>query len=111
MTLTTPVLNVAGWTLLHFVWQGAAIAAATGALLRLMERRSPNTRYAIACAGLIAMLAAPAGTARVLWPTALLPGSDAANVSTAPAVEVSAGADAVSAAGPERPSVTVTDTR
>jgi bla regulator protein BlaR1 len=71
MTFTTPLLQVAGWTLLHFVWQGAAIAAATRLLLRLMERRSPNMRYAIACAGLIGMLVAPAATARVLWPTAV----------------------------------------
>ena len=23
----TPLLQIAGWTLIHFVWQGAAIAA------------------------------------------------------------------------------------
>src|SRR2546428_9127921 len=58
--------QVVGWTLIHFVWQGTAIALVVAAALRLTERRSPNVRYLIACAGLAALLAAPAPTARVL---------------------------------------------
>ncbi len=69
MTLTTPVLQLAGWTLIHFVWQGCAIAAVAAVLLRVTRRRSPNVRYVIACAALAAMVAAPAMTARLLWPT------------------------------------------
>src|SRR6266850_3770984 len=60
-------MQVVGWTLIHFVWQGTAIALVIAAALRLTERRSPNVRYLIACAGLAAMLAAPAATARLLW--------------------------------------------
>ena len=58
--------QVIGWTLIHFVWQGGLLALAVAAGLRLCRRRSPEARYAIACAGLTAMLAAPAITAGVL---------------------------------------------
>jgi len=63
----TPFLHSAGWALIHFVWQGAAIALVAAAALRLTERRSANTRYVIGCAALALMLAAPALTLRLLW--------------------------------------------
>ena len=62
----TSWIDVAGWTLLHFLWQGAAIAVATGALLHLLRNSSPQARYAVACAALALMLAAPIGTALTL---------------------------------------------
>ena len=74
----TPLLQTAGWTLIHFVWQGAAIAGAASALLRLTRRRSASARYVIACVSLAGMLAAPAFTARVIWTgTALAPSPQA----------------------------------
>ena len=63
----TPYLQTAGWALIHFVWQGAAIAAVIAVALRLLERRSANARYIVACAGLVAMLAAPAVTGQLIW--------------------------------------------
>ena len=63
----TPFLQTAGWALIHFVWQGAAIAAVIATALHLLARRSANARYIVACAGLVAMLAAPAVTARLMW--------------------------------------------
>src|SRR4051812_35598550 len=63
----TSNVHIAGWTLIHFIWQGAAIAAASAALLRLTSRRSAHVRYVIACATLVLMAAAPAVTARLLW--------------------------------------------
>src|ERR1044072_1856596 len=62
----TLFIEIAGWTLIHFVWQGAAIGLATAGALKAAARRSPNLRYVIACAGLALMLAAPAATARLL---------------------------------------------
>jgi hypothetical protein len=59
-------IDVAGWSLVHFLWQGAAIAASAGTSLWLLRDRSPQTRYAVACAALIAMLAAPLVTAAAL---------------------------------------------
>jgi bla regulator protein blaR1 len=52
-----------GWTLLHFLWQGILVAALY-ALARALAggRISPRSRYAIACASLLAMTAAPALT-------------------------------------------------
>ena len=35
-------MQIAGWTLIHFVWQGAAIAVMAAVALRLTERRSSN---------------------------------------------------------------------
>ena len=52
------VLRIAGG-LLHFVWQGAALALLAAVCLAFVERRSAQTRYAIAVAFLAAMLAAP----------------------------------------------------
>jgi beta-lactamase regulating signal transducer with metallopeptidase domain len=49
-----------GWTLLHFVWQGALIALAAAVLMALNTR--PAVRYAIGVSGLAAMLAAPVVT-------------------------------------------------
>lgn len=45
--------------LLHFIWQGAAIAAIAAIGLRLMSRASAEARYLVSLAGLAAMLAAP----------------------------------------------------
>lgn len=62
-----------GWTLLHFVWQGAMIACLAGVGLLVLRNRAPQARYALACAALFACIA---------WPTADLLGR-----LTAPAVE------------------------
>ena len=60
------LIDLAGWTLVHFVWQGAAVAAIAGGLMWLLRHRSPQARYAVACAGLVAMLALPIITASAL---------------------------------------------
>ena len=59
-------IDIAGWTLVHFVWQGAAIASITAILLGVLRSRSPQARYAVACSALALMLAAPVVTAWVL---------------------------------------------
>ena len=61
-----PWIQVTGWTLIHFVWQGAVLAVVTAAALRFSGRRSAPARYAIACVGLLGMLAAPVATAAYL---------------------------------------------
>ena len=61
-----PWIQVTGWALIHSVWQAALIAAAAAAALALSRRRSPEVRYAIACAALAAMLAAPAATGALI---------------------------------------------
>jgi beta-lactamase regulating signal transducer with metallopeptidase domain len=62
-----PWMQVTGWALIHFVWQGALLALATATGLRWCRHRSSEARYAVACLGLISMLAAPIVTATILW--------------------------------------------
>jgi beta-lactamase regulating signal transducer with metallopeptidase domain len=59
-------VELLGFTLLHFLWQGAAIAAALFAALRLAGNSTPSLRYGAACVALVAMLAAPIVTGVVL---------------------------------------------
>jgi len=61
-----PWIDVAGWTLLHFLWQGAGIAAMTFVLFLVLRTRSPQTRYMVACIALVAMVAAPLVTVTAL---------------------------------------------
>jgi len=47
-----PIVQRLGWTLLHFVWQGAVVAVlALGAML-LLRNRSANIRYLTTCSAL-----------------------------------------------------------
>lgn len=63
--LISPQLTHAlGWTLLHFIWQGLALAAICAVLMAIC--RSASMRYAIALGTLALMLAAPAITFGVL---------------------------------------------
>ena len=63
MLLNQPWTERLGWTLLHFLWQGILVAALY-ALARALAggRISARGRYALACASLLAMTAAPALT-------------------------------------------------
>src|SRR5271170_3796775 len=58
--LSPSAMHSLGWTLLHFLWQGAAIAALAAVLMTLCRRAS--TRYVLAVGALVLMLAAPMGT-------------------------------------------------
>jgi uncharacterized protein (TIGR03435 family) len=62
-----------GWTLLHFLWQGAAIATLYAAARRVFASRDANSRYLLACAALALMIAAPAVTWLRLAPAGVLP--------------------------------------
>jgi beta-lactamase regulating signal transducer with metallopeptidase domain len=50
-------MQAIAWTLIHFCWQAAAIAAAYGVAARLTARRSSHVRYVVAVSALVAMLA------------------------------------------------------
>lgn len=58
--LSPSAMRSLGWTLLHFLWQGTAVAALAGVLMTLCRRAS--TRYALAVGALALMLAAPVAT-------------------------------------------------
>ncbi len=52
-----------GWVLVHFVWQGTAIALVLAALLALTSTAQATLRYALSCAALTVMLMATVATA------------------------------------------------
>src|SRR5215469_5166318 len=58
--ISPELLQALGWTLLHFVWQGAALAAIF-AVVNAVYRRA-TTRYALAVITLVLMMAAPVVT-------------------------------------------------
>ncbi|SFC47316.1 M56 family metallopeptidase [Massilia yuzhufengensis] len=78
-----------GWTLVHFLWQGALIGCATAVLLTALRNARPESRYLAACTGLFLCLAWPAtelvlrlqgsagagGDAMVLFAAGLVAGS------------------------------------
>ena len=70
----SPIVYRVGWTLVHSLWQGAAVAALLAGAMLLLRRRSAGVRYAVSCAALVLMLALPAATMWLLAP----PGGDAA---------------------------------
>ena len=53
------VVNALGWTLLHFLWQGAAIAAAYAILSLAFKGSRANVRYNLGVLALFLMLLTP----------------------------------------------------
>jgi beta-lactamase regulating signal transducer with metallopeptidase domain len=62
--LSPSAMHALGWTLLHFLWQGTAVAALAAVLMTLCRRAS--ARYVLTVGALVVMLAAPAATFFVL---------------------------------------------
>lgn len=60
--LDSSVLLALGWTLVHFLWQGAAVGALYALLRRMLRNKSPVTRYNLALVTLIAMAVMPVVT-------------------------------------------------
>lgn len=80
--------NTVGWTLVHFVWQGAGIAALLGAALRALRNSSAQARYMAAMAAMLLMLASVSAT------LVYLDSSDAPALSNAPVSQTSIAAPA-----------------
>ncbi len=57
--LTSDVVRPLGWALVHFLWQGVAIAAVAGIIFLLLRQRSANARYVGACVALLVIAGAP----------------------------------------------------
>jgi beta-lactamase regulating signal transducer with metallopeptidase domain/peptidoglycan/xylan/chitin deacetylase (PgdA/CDA1 family) len=60
--LSHPVLETLGWTLLHFVWQGALVGLLYACVALSLRRATANLRYTVACACMLLMLALPVAT-------------------------------------------------
>ena len=59
--LAEPVLQALGWSLIHFVWQGALLAILLAGARLMLRNRSADARYLAACATLALMLMLMAG--------------------------------------------------
>ena len=56
------LVSALGWTLVHFIWQGALVAVLLVMANGLIKREASNARYVAACVALVLMLALPLGT-------------------------------------------------
>jgi beta-lactamase regulating signal transducer with metallopeptidase domain len=62
MTIGFGLVNAglaAGWSLVHFFWQGAVLALALCAALKIAEKNSSNLRYLLCCVTLAGMALCP----------------------------------------------------
>jgi TonB family protein len=59
MLAESPATRAVGLALLHFIWQGAVIAAAAGWLFHLLRRAPASSRYSVGCVALLVMTALP----------------------------------------------------
>jgi prepilin-type processing-associated H-X9-DG protein len=64
--LSEQTIRQIGWVLIHFLWQGVAVMALLWCVLKMLGKASSNTRYVVACAGLVLMALAPAATFMML---------------------------------------------
>jgi uncharacterized protein (TIGR03067 family) len=60
--LNHPVMESLGWVLLHFLWQGAAVAVVLFLVLTVLRGVSANARYLISCFALLMTATLPAIT-------------------------------------------------
>src|SRR2546429_9595242 len=58
--ISPEILGTLGWTLLHFLWQGAGLAALFAVAAAVC--RSASARYALAAGALVLMMASPVVT-------------------------------------------------
>src|SRR5215475_13912691 len=60
------IIEVLGWTLIHFTWQGILVALSLAGVLRMLRGSSTNTRYAAACVALLLMSSLPPFTITII---------------------------------------------
>ncbi len=87
--LSQPALQALGWSLIHFVWQGALLAILLAGARLVLRNRSANARYLAACAALALMLMLMAGN--LLLFTALMPDTTTAQTRSQPSVTLPGG--------------------
>ena len=59
---SSPTWQRVGLALLHFLWQGAAVALAMGGMIHLLRLRHGLGRHGLYLAGLVSMAACPIAT-------------------------------------------------
>ena len=69
------MVGALGWTLLHFVWQGALIGLAAFVVLRVVRPVDASVRYVIGLGALAAMLVTAGGTLAMMATPPRAPGA------------------------------------
>ena len=105
------ISDVVGWGLIHFLWQGTALAIALGLTRLVLPRSFARARYVAGCATLAAMLLAPAIT---IWRLAdpgepASPFFDAVEQSVAPSARSASAAATIEPASLRRQSPSADD--
>src|SRR5262249_21362151 len=59
-------IEVLGWALIHFTWQGTLVALSLSGVLRMLRGASTNARYAAACVAMLLMLSLPLLTITII---------------------------------------------
>src|SRR4051794_1183555 len=67
--LQEPVAQAIGWALIHFIWQGALIAALAAIALFALRRSAADVRYVVAAIALTLMATMPVVTGVQTWRT------------------------------------------
>jgi TonB family protein len=101
--LASPLIDRLGWTLVHSLWQGAAIALVYGAAGWTSRERGPERRYALSLAALAALAAAPVATFLWLGADAAPSAARVASLGAAVAVEASTATDPATLLEPALP--------
>ena len=78
--LSAETMHSLGWALVHFLWQGTALAAVAAGAMSLSRRAS--TRYVVAVAALVLMFLAPIAT--LYWQTQTADDSATMGATSAP---------------------------
>ena len=94
--LSQPALQALGWSLIHFVWQGALLAILLAGARMVLRNRSANARYLAACAALALMLMMMAGN--LFFFTAAMPDKTTGQARPRAAVTVKGGGHQISSA-------------
>ena len=68
MNMLTPWVHALGWTLVHFLWQGALVGIAFAAVRALLPKANCRARYATGLAALAALALWPLATLMALRP-------------------------------------------
>ena len=64
--LQGPMVERVGWTLLHSLWQIAAVAVVLAGAMLALRRASANARYLVCCGAMLLMAVAPVVTFTIL---------------------------------------------
>lgn len=101
LSLGEGTVEALGWTLLHFLWQGAIVAAALAVADGLVSRRSATARYALAVCALAVMAVLPLSTFARLAGTPRAEVATSANAGTPSSTSGPTAAAVLVAPGPE----------